>query len=454
MFQLLNNMSNFTYRGQADLGNDVIKAAESDNISLSVNTSDNGSNVYTWYYDGVLMSESSSTYSFQYFGEDGLYECYVTNPGAPDLTLLHNFLVQDETVSTHPDYAALEALFLATDGKNWINTTGWLTDPVISNWHGVFVDGTDRVWALNLLDNNLAGSLPSEIGDFASLQYLDVSGNNIEGEIPSELGSLSNLQELYIENNRIEGNIPSSIGGLSNLLYFWMYSNDLNGSIPSQVGSLSSLIHFYGSINNFDGEIPSGFGNLTSLQFLGLDNNDLSGDVPSSIGNLTSLSDFRLYGNTISGLPNLSGLPLSAFDVSSNALDFGDIVPNVSVLTEYRYQDAIDDPINAAISEGESYTMDVSDLTSGNSYQWYLDGLAINGATNSSYTISSFSAADEGDYWCGITNFQAPDLYLGRRTVSLTLSEASDLIITFSDNEQSSEAEIAENEDRVHPLRV
>ena len=58
--------------------------------------------------------------------------------------------------SLDTDKAALIALYHITNGPQWINNKGWLTDAPISEWHGVTVEG-GRVVKLNLPSNNLQG---------------------------------------------------------------------------------------------------------------------------------------------------------------------------------------------------------------------------------------------------------------------------------------------------------
>ena len=48
------------------------------------------------------------------------------------------------------DRAALVALYAATDGANWDDNTGWLSDAPLSEWHGVTTDTDGRVTELDL----------------------------------------------------------------------------------------------------------------------------------------------------------------------------------------------------------------------------------------------------------------------------------------------------------------
>ena len=62
-----------------------------------------------------------------------------------------------------PDRAHLVALYHATGGANWTNNTNWLTTAPIGQWHGVTTDGNGRVTNLDLDDNQLSGTIPTQL---------------------------------------------------------------------------------------------------------------------------------------------------------------------------------------------------------------------------------------------------------------------------------------------------
>ena len=94
---------------------------------------------------------------------------------------------------------------------------------------------------LSLDNNQLDGSIPSELGSLSNLEYLALVNNQLSGSIPPKLGNLSNLTFLFLNNNRLVGNIPSEIGRLSTLVWFNLSNNQLSGSIPPELGSLFRL---------------------------------------------------------------------------------------------------------------------------------------------------------------------------------------------------------------------
>jgi Leucine-rich repeat (LRR) protein len=49
----------------------------------------------------------------------------------------------------------------------------------------------------------------------------------IEGPIPSSLGNLGQLKELFLDDNELTGSIPSELGKLTSATYIALASNNL-----------------------------------------------------------------------------------------------------------------------------------------------------------------------------------------------------------------------------------
>ena len=262
-----------------------------------------------------------------------------------------------EITVTNPDRAALVALYEATDGPNWINNEGWLTDAPLRDWHGVDTDAAGRVVRMELdgrwdseaghwVPHGLTGPIPPELGSLANLRKLSLGINRLFGPIPPELGSLTNLTELNLRGNSLTGAIPPEFGGLTSLKYLSLDSNQLSGippelgglanlislslgdnhlsgAIPPEIGGLTSLRFLHVSQNALTGPIPPEFGSLTSLVYTSLDRNNLTGPIPPEIGGLTSLRELTLSENTLSGAipPEIGGLT----GLESLSLDLNDL---------------------------------------------------------------------------------------------------------------------------------
>ena len=160
--------------------------------------------------------------------------------------------------------------------------------------------------------NYLQGEIPSEIGNLRNLTELHLGHNDLQGEIPPEIGNLVNLTHLSLWDNELTGSIPPEIGNLVNLIYLSLWDNELTGSIPPEIGNLNNLIFLSISENEINGQIPLELGNLIHLNSLGLFNNELTGSIPSEIGNLTNLTYLGLFNNELTG-----GIPSEIWELKN-----------------------------------------------------------------------------------------------------------------------------------------
>jgi hypothetical protein len=155
---------------------------------------------------------------------------------------------------------ALLALYDATGGDNWHDSTKWFTNQPLGEWFGVRdytdpnVDSSRHVKGIVLRENNLTGEIPTELGNLDSMQTLDLSGNSLTGQIPAELGNLSSLAYLHLANNQLTGGIPSTFPYLA---FLDLSGNNLTGQIPARMNH-RRLTHLYLGGNQFTGCIPAG----------------------------------------------------------------------------------------------------------------------------------------------------------------------------------------------------
>ena len=221
--------------------------------------------------------------------------------------------------SVASDRAALEALYDATGGAGWTNSTNWKTSSPLSEWYGVRTDVDGRVIGLYLNVNGLTGPIPDALGSLSSLEGLSLGVNELTGTIPGALGGLPNLRSLSLHAAGLTGPVPDALGNLASLEYLILDRNELTGPIPSALGNLSSLKMLHLGQNAFTGSIPAALGNLASLETLVLHRNKLTGPIPAALGNLASLEDLDLDRNgltgpvpdSLEGLTNLERLSLS-----------------------------------------------------------------------------------------------------------------------------------------------
>ena len=241
---------------------------------------------------------------------------------------------------SNADSLALVALYEETNGSQWTSNDNWLEETV-AEWFGVTVEG-GLVTELNLVANNLTGSIhpdignladleelwlddnqlngeiPAELGQLTNLEWLSLSGNSLDGGIPAELAQINNLKFLFLYDNNISSTIPAELGNLANLEVLSLYENALTGGIPIQLRQLSNLRGLFLYDNSLSGSIPAELEQLADLEELYLNDNEFTGDIPPSLGNLLSLEWLNLSGNQLSGsipqqlggAPGLTGLYL------------------------------------------------------------------------------------------------------------------------------------------------
>ena len=196
------------------------------------------------------------------------------------------------------DREILVALYESTDGPNWTRSDNWLTDAPLGDWYGVATDASGRVVYLYLYRNNLAGPIPPELGNLASVTTLNLGYNLLNGPIPPEFGNLDSLESVELWQNNLTGPIPAELGTLANLEGLFLNRNNLAGAIPAELGKLGNLEDLYLNENRLTGPVPGELGDLSNVEYLFLDNNDLSGLLPPAFGKMSSLKWLGLTNNS------------------------------------------------------------------------------------------------------------------------------------------------------------
>ncbi len=221
---------------------------------------------------------------------------------------------------------ALVALYDATDDPGWTCDINWKFTDTPGSWYGVSIRNS-HVFEIQLPENEVSGTLPSELGDLSGVTKINLLGNHISADIPPEIGNDTSLQYINMGRNQLSGNIPAELGNLTNLLELNLWQNQLTGGIPAQLGNLANLKNLNLSENNLSGIIPPQLANLANLEALDLRYNGLSGGIPLELTNLTNLWLFALGDNPLGGSipPELGNLVKLRVLVLSNSQLVGSI---------------------------------------------------------------------------------------------------------------------------------
>ena len=221
--------------------------------------------------------------------------------------------------------AALVALYEATDGPNWANTDNWRTDAPLGDWYGVDTDASGRVTNLNLPQNNLTGSIPSEFGRLSGLTELVIWGNRIENI--SGLAGLTNLVTLLISQNNITDISPLS--GLTNLTYLSVGHGPISDLTPLSGLTKLRKLKVFGT----DDPDLSLLSALTNLRELTLSHGNIA-DI-SALAQLTGLTALWLWENQVEDISALAGLTdLTGLSLGKNNINDISALAGLTNLTE------------------------------------------------------------------------------------------------------------------------
>ncbi|KAF5729288.1 hypothetical protein HS088_TW21G01451 [Tripterygium wilfordii] len=178
---------------------------------------------------------------------------------------------------------------------------------------------------LSMANNSIMGKIPDNIGDFKSLQFLDLCNNLFSDLLPLGIGKLERLQNMSLAGNNFSGSVPDSISGLLSVQSLDLSRNSLSGSLPVSLTKLNNLVYLNLSSNGFTKRIPKGFELISKLQVFDLHANVLNGHLDGEFFLLSNASHVDLSGNMLESSTSLKLLPgisesIKHLDLSHNQL--------------------------------------------------------------------------------------------------------------------------------------
>lgn len=231
-----------------------------------------------------------------------------------------------DTISLVQRYV-LATLYFSTNGPNsWTEKCNFLQEEHECMWNAPGIPGVHTtygytvplvgavcgwtnnftVYEINLLNNNMTGSLPEELGLLSDSDFLILGfpKNRLSGPIPVTLFRMPLLYDLYLSENQLSGpipEVPDSAANATKLIRIILEDNQLNGTIPSSLNRLSNITHLSLAYNQLTGSVPvAALGTLSELQSLWLDSNSLQGTLLFPPGSFPMLRELFLTDNLLS----------------------------------------------------------------------------------------------------------------------------------------------------------
>ncbi|SNS48817.1 Por secretion system C-terminal sorting domain-containing protein [Ekhidna lutea] len=165
--------------------------------------------------------------------------------------------------------------------------------------------------------------------------------------------------------------------------------------------------------------------------------------IDGAVGGLTAMTSMNVRDNLISGLMDFTGTSISDLDVSTNALDFGDLEPLIGI-TSLTYAPQADVLFEEATGGDPIKTPHLADITlvvgvegsSNNTYSFLRNGVAITQGTDfniadSAVTIVAIDYDNMGEFSATVTNSQLPELTL--QVIPQIVYAIADLDMTIVD---------------------
>ncbi|CAL5389975.1 unnamed protein product [Camellia sinensis] len=93
-----------------------------------------------------------------------------------------------------------------------------------------------------LRNNNISGSIPSNIGDYQRLLQLRFQGNSFGGSIPTTFSNLTLMEDLRISDLSNGSSSLAFLKDMKSLNLLILRNNNISGSIPSNIGDYQRLL--------------------------------------------------------------------------------------------------------------------------------------------------------------------------------------------------------------------
>lgn len=250
------------------------------------------------------------------------------------------------------------------------------------------------------LDSNQLERLPY-LGSLSKLANLSCAFNKLE--LLPDLHKLKNLSRLSCNNNLL-----TELPALEEVIKLQRLQVSNNRLVALPKGGSVSLKRLYGNNNQISQVDLVSFPNLEDIY---LTNNKLK--VFPDLNGLANISALDLSFNALDSIPSSSVLPpIFSFSIANNKLSFRDLYTLKPFLGKF-----VNSPIifpqkmvggndsTVVFKEGRTfvYALDM-ETTPTDVVKWYKSGTLIPNVKGDVLEIKSLSRANEGEYYCSISN--------------------------------------------------
>ncbi|RHN74868.1 putative non-specific serine/threonine protein kinase [Medicago truncatula] len=160
--------------------------------------------------------------------------------------------VSGANTTIHPEEKkALESIAKSLGKKDWnfdidpcSNKPKWFTNAAnkVACNCSVAGDNFCHVVEISLKDQNLLGTLPTELNRLRYLQIIDLTRNYLGGTILKEWGgSMMNINKISLIGNQLTGSIPVEIANITTLQDLQLWNNQLSGILSLELGYLTQI---------------------------------------------------------------------------------------------------------------------------------------------------------------------------------------------------------------------
>jgi hypothetical protein len=117
---------------------------------------------------------------------------------------------------------------------------------------------------LNLYNNSLTGSIPTEVGNLVGMSMLNLYNNSLTGSISTEVCNMVSMKKLNLYNNFLTGTIPTVVRNMVSLSELKLNDNaNLGPGLPCLSTSVTTLDY---SNTNITCSYPSPDGGTTTCK--------------------------------------------------------------------------------------------------------------------------------------------------------------------------------------------